>query len=275
MRIFQLYKNILVFLPLIFVGEVFNQNAFIRVFLAFIALCLVSFSSYIINDVIDKEKDKHHPEKKKRLIASGKLNSNLALLISLKLTLISFSISYHLNYYFFLSVLALFVSSSYYTFILKKKVFLDILSISLNFVIRAVAGVFVIFPNQIVRISPWLILVPFFLAMFLATAKRRSNILLLGENKYNEIQYDEKTTSFLFSVSTTLLILNYSLFTFYSDFPFLFLTIPVVLYSIFYFHKKVEEGSRIGRDLSYAFLNGNLIISLIIWSSLVYFIIYF
>ncbi len=278
LRIKQYYKNLLIFLPLIFISQLFNPLAFFRVILGFIVLCLVSSSYYILNDVIDRKKDINHPEKKNRPIASRKVNLFTGILFSLILLAIGLIISLFLDYVFFITVFSLFLLTIMYSFYFKNILFLDIIFISINFVLRPLSGVFIIFPNQVIRISPWLILVPFFLALFLATAKRRSNLIFLGtEQKYNLVlnQYDQKTTSFLFSTSTTLLIFNYSLFTFFSDFPLLLITIPVVLYAIFYFYKQVEEGSIIGRDLFFAIKNKNLLLSLLVWLILTFLIIYF
>ena len=144
--------------------------------------------------------------------------------------------------------------------------------------LRALAGAFIIFPNKIIRISPWLVLVPFFLALFLATAKRRSNLIYLGEHasKYNKLleHYDYHTTSFLFTTSTTLLIFTYALFTFFSDFPLLIITIPIVLYAIFRFYKLTESGNRIGRNIIHSVKDKSLLISFLLWIFVTFLVIY-
>ena len=278
LRINNYYKNLLIFLPLLFVSQLFSPDPFLRVFLGFIALCAVSSANYIFNDIIDKNKDIHHPEKRFRPIASGKVWTELALFVGITLLIISFLLSYMLSFYFFLFVLALFILTNLYSLFLKQILFLDIIFISINFVLRAIAGAFIIFPNKIIRISPWLILVPFFLALFLATAKRRSNLIYLGEHasKYNKLleHYDFHTSSFLFTTSTTLLIFTYALFTFFSDFPLLIITIPIVLYAIFRFYKLTEEGHIVSRNLFYGLKDKNLSISFILWCLITIAIIY-
>ena len=277
LRVKQYYKNLLIFLPLIFVKELTNYDALTRVFIGFITLCLISSSNYILNDIFDRKKDKFHPENKSRPIASGKISPSLAFIFSLALILTALTLSVSLSFYFSLAIFSLFALTFLYSTLFKKILFLDIISISVNFVIRPLSGALIVYPDHIVRISPWLILVPFFLSLFLATAKRRSNNLVLKNKTYNPLieKYDEKTTSFLFSTSTTLLIISYSLFSFYSDFPELIITIPIVLYAIFYYAKKVEEGSIIGRDVFQAFKDRNLILSMIIWTLTTIIIIYF
>src|SRR5574341_598268 len=158
----QWYKNLLVFLPLIFSGNIGNTAAIGQAVLAFVSFCALSSATYVINDYADRHKDRLHPEKWNRPIASGTVSGIEALTIVLILTTIGFGIGLLLPVKFIYAALGYFVLSQLYTAWLKHEAFADILTISVNFVIRSVAGAFAIS----VWVSPWLILGVFFLALF-------------------------------------------------------------------------------------------------------------
>jgi 4-hydroxybenzoate polyprenyltransferase len=277
LRAHQWYKNLLIFLPLVFVQALFLPEAFVRVLAGFIALCMISSANYILNDIRDREADATHQEKRKRPLVTGEVNVQVAIVIASLLAITAFLIGMLLHPLFSLFVVLLFVLTQLYTFWLKYIPFLDILIIAVNFVLRAVSGAFIIYEGIIVRISPWLVLVPFFLAIFLVAAKRRAHYLFLGEGQqYNPTltRYTDSTTAFLFTTSTTLLITHYALFTLFSDFPLLVVTLPIVLYAIYHFYHAVEQGSAVGRELSYAFLDIPLMSSLLLWTVVTGIIIY-
>lgn len=279
LRVKQHYKNLLVFLPLIFVSQLLNTNAFLRVFIGFIALCAISSAGYIINDIIDRNNDKNHPEKKQRPIASGKISVKTGLVTALLLFSFSVFIGIILNVFFALFIVLLFISTLFYSLFFKKIFLLDIFLISINFVIRPLSGAFIIFPDKLIRISPWLVIIPFILSLFLAAAKRRSNSLFLGKSSsdYNSLaqKYTKKTTRVIFIISTILLTLTYSIFSFTSDFPWIAVTIPIVVFAIIYFYRQVEYGSKIGRDVAYAMKDPVIIVSLILWLAVVLAVIYY
>lgn len=277
LKVKEYYKNLLIYLPLLFVKEFFNLNSFINVTFGFIALCLVSSSYYIINDILDVKKDRYHPEKRLRPLASGKVSTSLAFLISVILLLTSLLIAIQLDIFFTIMVLSLFTLTLTYSSFFKKIFLLDIILISINFILRPLSGVFLIYENSYVRISPWLILVSFFLAFYLSSAKKRANFLYLGKTKYNTNlkHYKKEIIAKLFLVSTSLLILVYSIFTFYSDFPNLFVTIPIVMYAVLYHHEKVEERNKIGREMIYAFKDKQLVFASILWVIVTFGVIYF
>lgn len=142
LRIRQWYKNSLVFLPLFFSGMLLEYSIYPYI-LGFFILGLTSSSYYIINDIVDKKNDKVHPEKKHRPIASGHISIPLASTILVLLLAISFSLSILLGPGFFLFNMLLFSSTIIYIFLIKQVAFLDILLLSINFVIRAVSGAFI------------------------------------------------------------------------------------------------------------------------------------
>src|SRR3989338_7379404 len=104
----QWYKNLLIYLPLIFGKQLLDFNNFLTITLGFISLCLISSANYIINDIIDLKKDKQHPEKSKRSLASGKVSIREAVFLALLSLIISFIMAVNLSFYFLLSIVSIF-----------------------------------------------------------------------------------------------------------------------------------------------------------------------
>lgn len=274
-RIRQWYKNLVVFLPLIFSFLLFYENLFVWTFLAFVSLCFISSANYIINDVIDRKTDLVHPEKKYRPIASGKVSVISALFYSAIFFMLGSLIAYKLSILFLFVVLILFFLSQIYSLLLKNEPFIDILIVATNFVIRAISGVFVI--NR--DISPWLILCPFFLALFLIVGKRKSDIDFLKNdaNKHKEVlkYYTPEITSNLLTISTTLLIMSYSLYAFLSGHKLLLLTLPIAIYVVFRYLYLIYDNSEIPRSPEKMYRDRQLLIGTIIWAGMIFLILYF
>jgi len=280
LRINQWYKNLMIFLPLFFSQNIFNILYLQKTVIGLISLCLISSSYYIINDIVDKKKDSTHSEKKKRPIASGEIRVYQGLIISMILFFISLTLAYSLSQMFVFFVLALFGLSMLYTFWLKRELFADILLISVNFVLRGLAGAYVISPGirPYIEISPWLILCPFFLALFLATGKRRAEQIFLGNKskKYNALlaKYDATLLNSMMTISTTLFIISYSLYSFLSRYSLLLLTLPFALYTILRYYSLIEQGSVVARNTEKALKDIRLLIGSGLWVLSVFLIIY-
>ena len=153
-RVRQWYKNLLIFLPILFVGMLFDKEMFFLTVLGFFSLSFLSSGNYVLNDLLDVKRDRAHPEKKHRPIASGAIGTPLALFLVVVLYAASFAIGYQFSTGFVVILGILFGSTLAYSLGLKNEPFLDLLLISLNFILRAISGAFVL--N--VSISPWLIL---------------------------------------------------------------------------------------------------------------------
>ncbi len=265
LRIRQWYKNLIIFLPLVFGETLFQAAAVERTVLGFLALCLVSSANYVINDIADREKDRRNPEKAGRPLASGAIRPGAAGVMATVLVICSVLLALSLSGAFLAFVLGLFLLTQLYTFWLKDEPFADILAIATNFVLRTVSGAFVIAIgfDPYVHISAWLLLCPFFLALFLASAKREAEYALLKEKAKDHRatlgKYAKETTRSLLLVSTTLLIASYALYTFYSPYPGLWLTLPFVLYAVFRFAAAAEEGSSLARHPEEAMLDARFL----------------
>ncbi len=162
----------MVFLAIFFSGTLFNVDALVSSVLAFLALSLVSSGMYALNDVIDAEKDKLHPKKKHRPIPSGRVSKQSATIFSFFLLAVGFLIALKINLLVLFFALALFLNTLIYSFFFKHVPFADVADLSLNFLIRTLAGVYAInaYPSY------WIIVVPYFLALLLATFKRYGEI---------------------------------------------------------------------------------------------------
>jgi 4-hydroxybenzoate polyprenyltransferase len=259
LRVKQWYKNLVVFLGIFFAGNFFDTHMLLLTFVAFISLCLISSTNYIINDIVDRKKDRKHPEKKKRPIASGKVSVLMAMIIAIILAVVSFYIAVQLSMWFLVAVIALFVLTTLYTLILKNEVFIDILLISINFVIRAVSGVFAVK----VFLSPWLILCPFFFALFLATGKRHADVLLMKDKSktYKKVleHYSKEITVTLMVITTAMLIMSYFMYIMSLNNIMILLTLPFVLYCIFRWYQHVFNGENLARHPELAICDVRLV----------------
>ncbi len=279
-RIKQWYKNLMIFLPLIFGMHLFNLFSIRQTLIGFFSLCFISSANYIINDIKVRKSDKENPEKKHRPIASGSVNPFIAFLMMIILLFSGLYTASTLSFVFVLFALSLFLLTQLYSFLLKRHVFADILIISTNFVIRAISGAFVVANGfePYIKVSSWLILCPFFLALFLATSKRQAEIILLKESsiKHRHVLnfYTKDITSALIIISTTLLIASYSLYVFFSPYPNLIFTLPFVLYAVFKFFYFAEKGSKIARHPHLIYKDIGIVISGIIIAAIAFSSIY-
>ncbi|HDD70735.1 MAG TPA: decaprenyl-phosphate phosphoribosyltransferase [Candidatus Woesearchaeota archaeon] len=274
LRVRQWYKNLLVYLPIIFSGNLFSLKLLALTTTGFIALCIISSSQYIINDIKDAQKDRLHPEKRHRPIAAGRISKLSAIIISLILLAIGIGVSFKLSAAFALAATSLFLISMIYTFWLKNIAIADVMAISTNFVLRAASGAFLID----VRISPWLILGIFFLAWFLVTGKRHAEVMFLGK-KAEKIRktltiYTKDLTYGLMIISTTALAMCYALYSFFSEHDGLLLTLPFALYTILRYFMHVLQGDDIARNPERAVTDKKLLLSAALWAAITFIIIY-
>ena len=274
MRVRQWYKNLVIFLAIFFSGNLLQVEPIYLSILGFIALCLISSGNYVFNDIADIEKDKKHPEKKNRPLAAEKIEPTPAVILGLFLFLLGISLSVWLGKYFLATVIALIVLTKIYTYFLKKIVFADIVTIATLFVLRAISGAQVI--N--VKISPWLILCPFFLSLFLSIGKRYSDLDLL-KNKASATRetlkdYNKELTNSLMIISTTLLIISYALYSFLSEHQNLLYTLPFALFVIFRYYYLIMQGSIIARQPEKVITDKSVIIGTLLWVIITAILIY-
>ncbi|MFA6073327.1 MAG: UbiA family prenyltransferase [Candidatus Woesearchaeota archaeon] len=267
----QWYKNLLVFLPLIFSSNLFSINLLLLTSMGFLAFCAASSINYILNDIIDKKKDCMHPEKKTRPIASGKISIVGALFVLGLLIFILILILLNLPLIFSLLILTFVVITQIYSLVFKNILFADALFISINFVLRAIAGAFVVslgFKPYVVA-SPWLILSSFFLSLLLVVSKREADIRLLGSAavKHKKVlgEYTLEMTGALMIILTSVLLIVYSIYSVFSYHFALLLSLPFAIFCLFRWFYLVKSNSIISRHLELAYLDMPIIISGILW----------
>ncbi|WP_143306832.1 decaprenyl-phosphate phosphoribosyltransferase [Chitinophaga vietnamensis] len=167
-------KNAFLFIPLFFAGEIFNLHKIAELVLAFIAFSLTASSIYIINDYRDIEADRRHPVKCKRPLASGAVSKTAALIIFALAIIIGLGLSVYIKPKFAFVVLIYFVLNLLYSFGLKNISILDVIILASGFVLRVKAGGVA----TDVATSEWLMIMVFLLALFMAVAKRRDDVLI-------------------------------------------------------------------------------------------------
>lgn len=175
LRVNQWVKNLFVFIPIFFAGDLLKAGKLGDVFFAFFAFCFVASSIYIINDLQDVEADRQHPEKLKRPLAAGVVKPQAAKVIFVILLIVGLWLSYQTRSLAFSFVLlSYFVLNIAYSLGLKRLAIVEILIVSSGFVLRAVGGGIV----ASVEVSQWMLMMIFLLAIFLALAKRRDDLLV-------------------------------------------------------------------------------------------------
>jgi len=238
MRPKQWTKNVFVFAALVFDKKLLDPLWLSKTTAAFLLFCLISGAVYIINDLADLSRDKNHPKKRHRPLPSGQLDPTVAATIAGLLCVGGIAASFLLDWQFGLVALAYLALMLLYSFWLKNMVILDVMTIAAGFVLRVVAGVVVI---PVERFSPWLYVFMTFLALFMAAAKRRHELILLAENANNHRaileEYNIDFLDDIISLVVTSSIITYSLYTFSApNLPAnhaMMLTIPFVLYGLF------------------------------------------
>lgn len=275
LRINQWYKNLLIFLPILFSHNLFGIDNLLLTLVGFGSLCFISSSSYIINDIIDLKRDRFHPEHKRRPLASGRIKIWFAGILAFICMICGIFTAYILDTNFLYCVIALWGLSVAYSLFLKKEAFVDVLVIGVNFVIRASSGAYIID----VKISPWLIIGVFFLSLFLSIGKRHADLIFLGKTaaKYKEVLkvYSKENTTALMIISTSLLIITYSFYSFSSEYASLIFTLPFALYVIFRYFTLVFTGSEIARHPEKAIRDIRMVIGGLLWLISIIILIYF
>lgn len=249
----QWTKNLVVLAALAFSKHLFETGPLLRSLLAFAIFCGLSGAVYLLNDVADVERDRLHPVKRLRPVASGQLTVRAAAITAVILGFACLALSFALGRPFAACAAVYLSLNLAYSFRLKEVVIVDVLSVSLGFVLRAVAGAVAIG----VEISDWLLICTILLALFLTLAKRRHEITSLNESASGHrkilAEYSPYLLDQMISVVTASLVTAYAFYTTAPDTREKFATdrlvwtLPFVLYGIFRYlylvHQKEKGGS--------------------------------
>lgn len=238
MRPRQWLKNGFLFAALLFSRNIFHPAQVLTSVFAFGIFCLASGAVYVLNDLLDMEQDRNHPQKRSRPLASGALEPEIGALAFAVLLPISLLAGSLVNLTFLLAVAAYLVLQIAYCTFLKKMILLDVFSIAAGFFLRVAAGSAAIG----VPMSKWLLICTIFISLFLALAKRRHELLALGagagEHRKTLEEYNLLFLDQMVSIATAGTIVSYSLYTLSEETiakfgtSRLWLTVPIVLYGI-------------------------------------------
>jgi 4-hydroxybenzoate polyprenyltransferase len=238
LRVYQWPKNLLVLMPLVFALEMSRPGQVLRACAALAAFCLASSGTYIFNDIRDIEQDRGHPTKCRRPLAAGEISVALAAVLALFLIVAAVGVGWWVRPKFLVPLCGYLVLTASYTLLLKHVFLVDVISVALGFVIRAMAGAVAI--NVI--FSNWLMVCTLFLALLLSLGKRRTEIALLDEQAAaHRAVLDRYDTAFIDQL--LLLVAGGALITYtiYTCSPEvvarvhtdkLYMTLPFVLYGL-------------------------------------------
>ncbi len=291
-RPIQWVKNLSVFAALIFSGSLYARPLFMNVFWTFWVFNLAASSTYIFNDILDANRDKLHPIKKNRPIASGKLPVPIALLECLFLAALTLQIANSISGLLFLITAIYLVLQVAYSSLLKKLAIIDIIVIASGFVIRVYAGAFAINAH----LSVWFLLCVVSAALFLASGKRRAELSLVGSDaktRQSLGNYPKELLNSYVTMFANAAWMSWALFTFFESPPvpqnlwlflaefsktttiskLLMITIPVAIFGIMRYEALIFKG-RSEAPEKVLLSDKPLVASVLIWTVLVIWVLY-
>jgi 4-hydroxybenzoate polyprenyltransferase len=276
----QWTKNLLVFAGLIFSQNLNRPVLAGRAGLAFVVFCALSGGAYLVNDVLDAERDRSHPQKRNRPVASGRLHPGVALAVGLGLLASASAGAFALSTRFGAVALAYAALQSAYSAGLKHVVILDALIIATGFVLRALGGVVVIDAE----FSHWLMLCTILLALFLTFGKRRHEILILEESATNHrpilSEYSRQLLDQMIAVVTASTLMAYALYTISPETAaklgtsWLPLTLPFVLYGLFRYLYLLYRHDLGGNPSEHLLTDRALLLDIALWAATVVALLY-
>lgn len=241
MRPHQWTKNLLVFAGAVFSLRLFEADALGRSTAVFVLFCLASSAVYLFNDIRDRERDRLHPQKRRRPLAAGTLSVGTAAFASASLAVVALVGSWLLGpAELALVVVAYLLMQLSYTFGLKHVPILDALIVSAGFVMRAISGAIAIGAE----ISTWLLICTIFFALFVSLGKRRQELASADVDAGHRASlagYDTALMDQLVSIATAASLMSYALYTTdettiaHFDTRLMPLTLPFVVYAFFRF----------------------------------------
>jgi 4-hydroxybenzoate polyprenyltransferase len=276
----QWTKNLLVFAGLIFSRGLHEPALVARSGLAFALFCLLSGGVYLINDVVDAERDRAHPQKRHRPVASGRLPAGIALVAGVGILIGTAAAAFFLSVPFGMVAAGYAVLLTAYSAGLKHVVIVDTLIIAGGFVLRALAGVIVLG----IEPSYWLLLCTILLALFLTFGKRRHELLALeaGATDHRPIlsEYTPQLLDQMIAVVTASTLMAYALYTMAPETHArlgtarLPLTIPFVLYGIFRYLYLLYRRDLGGNPSEHFLTDRALLFAVALWGATVVVVLY-
>jgi 4-hydroxybenzoate polyprenyltransferase len=276
----QWTKNLLVFAALLFGKRLFDPRAVADATAAFTIFCALSGAVYLVNDITDRDVDRRHPLKARRPIASGALPVPVAAATAAVLTVGGVAGAFAVNRGFGWVAVAYLALQALYSASVKHVVILDVLTIAIGFVLRAVGGAFAID----VEISHWLLICTVLLALFIALAKRRHELVLLADGAVGHrpilLEYSAYLLDQMIGVVTASTLVAYIFYTISPETQEKFgttlleLTIPFPIYGIFRYLYLVHRRDGGGSPAELLLTDRPLLACVALWAAAVAFIIY-
>jgi 4-hydroxybenzoate polyprenyltransferase len=289
MRIYQWTKNLVLFAGIIFTLKFLDPPYVRDALLGFLLFSLAVSGMYILNDILDIERDRLHATKKNRPIAAGNVPVGVAAAWATLFLVAGVGGAFLLGVRFGFTLTAYVTLTLLYSLVFKQVVLLDVVTIALGFVLRATAGVELIRDRAVrsgeeVILSPWLLVCAFFLALFLAIGKRRHELATLeGDAARHRAAlgaYTPRLLDQLVSVVTSATLLAYSVYTIapetiekFGGRP-LYLTIPFVLYGIFRYLYLMYAEEKGGNPSEHLYRDRPTLVNVILWGSALLAILY-
>ena len=273
-------KNVFVLAPLVFAQRLTDPESVRNGLLAFATFCLASSAVYVFNDIRDRAEDRLHPMKRFRPIAAGEVSVFSATVLGLGLAAVSLALAASLGWQFLTLLVIYLVSNQLYSAGLKHTVILDVMIVSLGFVLRVLAGGAAVH----VQVSAWLLLCTFFIALFLAFSKRRHELILLAEDASGQrpvlSHYSPEFLDQMINVVTASTVVAYAMYAISPETvekfqtQHLIYTIPMVLFGIFrYLYLIYQKPSN--RNPTEAILRDPpFLINLLVWAVAALWIVY-
>jgi 4-hydroxybenzoate polyprenyltransferase len=272
----QWIKNLIVLAPLIFSRNLFRPDMALLSLLALGVFCLLSGAVYVLNDVVDYQQDREHPVKRNRPVASGRIPRKGALAFGMVVAGAGLAIGAITDVSFFWVCLAYTVLMILYSLGLKHMVVLDVLIISIGFVLRAMAGVEVLKDTDSgVVMSPWLLVCTLFLALFLGFSKRRSELDLLAHkaalHRRSLEDYSKEFLDAMIAVVAAATVIAYAIYTIWPgtvdkfNTGNLIYTVPFVVFGLFRYMYLVIMKNEGGSPSEILVSDAPLVIDIILW----------
>jgi len=271
LRPHQWLKNLMIYFPPLLSGAIANPHMAQRGIIPFLAFSFASSASYVFNDLWDLERDRNHPEKRHRPLASGKVSRPCAIGVIFLLLAIVGYLGHLVSLRFMLFVGIYLLMAGLYSVTLKDWPIIDVFCISLGFILRLYAGgeAFNVF------ISDWLFLTVFLLSLFLSLGKRYSEQLYLGDvaGKHRRTLevYPEGFLENAMHICGGAVIVTYSVYV--MNKPLMVYTVPLCVFGLFRYLFRVKGGQ--SGDPTHALLrDGPLLIISVLWLAMVAWSIY-
>ncbi|MCH3963955.1 MAG: decaprenyl-phosphate phosphoribosyltransferase [Clostridium sp.] len=275
MRPKQWIKNFFVFAAIIFSGNFLNPYMLGINIETFILFCITSSIIYILNDIVDIEKDRCHPDKKNRPLPSGRVSKRSAVILDILLFMVVILLGYGVDVKILYIMLLYIIINVLYCFKLKNIVIIDVMTITFGFVLRVESGSIA----TGVEVSPWLFLCTVLLSLFLALNKRKSEIITLqdrsGEHRKILEEYSVNSIDKMLTIVDPSVLMAYCLYTFSStQSRTMIFTIPFVLYGILRYEYLMDKKNIGGKPEDVFAKDRPFLVNIIFWSLSIMAIIY-